>query len=149
MALADRQTVRFRGGSVTATSQVDVIPLSGLFQRAGRREARKIGREIVREAKALAPVKTGRLRASIHMNDPRPVGRWRVEARVTAGAPYSKFVHEGTAAHVIRARNAQVLAFRWDKMGGRTVFFKSVQHPGTKANPFLATAARRVAARHR
>jgi hypothetical protein len=53
------------------------------------------------------------------------------------------YIIEGTRPHVIRARNAQALHFYWAKMG-QDVFFKSVQHPGTKPNDFPATAWRMV-----
>ncbi len=57
--------------------------------------------------------------------------------------------HEGTPPHIIRPRNASVLAFYWDKaanfarsrvLGAGYVFFKLVHHPGTPANPFLVRA---------
>ena len=52
-----------------------------------------------------------------------------------ATADYAKFVHDGTKPHVIRPKTeGGVLAFM---IGGRTVFAKKVNHPGTKANPFL------------
>lgn len=140
--------VRFRGGKVTATTDVHVLPLANWFQKRGRREAREISREIAREAKRLVPVRTGRLRDSIHTSPPRKLSMWTVEGRVTASAPYAKFVHEGTRPHIIRARNAQALRFYWPVMG-RVVFFKQVSHPGTGATPFLRAAANTVAARRR
>jgi len=45
---------------------------------------------------------------------------------------------EGTEAHVITAKNARALRF---ERGGRTVFRKSVQHPGTAPDPYLDQAA--------
>lgn len=140
--------IRFRGGKVTAHTDVHVIPLMNFFQRSGRRVATKIGKEIETEAKVLVPVRTGELRRSIHANRPRQVGRWRVEARVTASAPYARYVHEGTRPHIIRARNAKALHFYWPYLG-RDVFFKSVHHPGTGKTPFLKAAANTVAKRHR
>lgn len=44
----------------------------------------------------------------------------------------------GTVPHVIRARNAKALRFQ---MGGQTVFVRSVNHPGTKPDPYLDRAA--------
>lgn len=51
-------------------------------------------------------------------------------------AKYALPVHEGTRPHIIRARNARVLANR------RTgqFFGKTVRHPGTRAQPFLRKA---------
>ena len=50
---------------------------------------------------------------------------------------YSLFVHEGTPAHDIAARNAAVLAFEWH---GEMAFFARVHHPADKAVPFLRDA---------
>lgn len=56
---------------------------------------------------------------------------------------YSLFVHEGTEPHLISAKPGGVLAF---SMHGETVFATSVNHPGTKARPFLRDALVQVAA---
>ncbi|MEU0272273.1 hypothetical protein [Streptomyces sp. NPDC006307] len=58
---------------------------------------------------------------------------------VTCDHPAVRFVLDGTRRHVIRPRRAKALAF---DMGGRRVFAKRVNHPGTKANNFLAEALR-------
>jgi hypothetical protein len=49
-------------------------------------------------------------------------------------APYGKFVNDGTAAHVITAVNVKALHFY---IGGREIFAKSVNHPGTKPTHFM------------
>lgn len=59
--------------------------------------------------------------------------------REQATAPHAKFVHDGTGPHEIRARNARALRFYWPK-AGRVVYFKRVQHPGYKGNPYLRDA---------
>lgn len=48
--------------------------------------------------------------------------------------PAAGFVMNGTPEHDIPAKAGGVLRFKWK---GRTVYFKKVHHPGTKANPFL------------
>ncbi|MFF3096828.1 hypothetical protein [Streptomyces cyaneofuscatus] len=53
--------------------------------------------------------------------------------------PATRFVLDGTRPHVIRPRRASVLRF---ELGGRTVFAKRVNHPGTRANNFLLRALR-------
>lgn len=86
-------------------------------------------------AAVLAPVRTGKLRASR-----RKVVRARrnsVTGTVTFGVKYAIWVHEGTKAHVIRRRHAQAL--RWEEHG-LVYFRKAVRHPGTKGRPFLRTA---------
>lgn len=56
--------------------------------------------------------------------------------KLTVESSYGVFVHEGTAPHTIRPSNKKALAnTRMGKMFG-----KKVEHPGTKANPFLARA---------
>jgi hypothetical protein len=137
--------IRFRSGKATAHADIHQIPLFNLFQRSARRQAAHTARQIRDEAQRIVPVRTGELKRSIHTNPPRQTGHWRIEARVTASAPHARYVHEGTRPHIIRARYAQALHFRID---GRDIFTKSVHHPGTKPNPFLATAAHRIAARH-
>lgn len=61
----------------------------------------------------------------------------RLVGIIRVGAAYAVYVHEGTRPHVIVATRAKVL------MNRRTgqVFGKRVNHPGTRANPFLQRAA--------
>lgn len=47
---------------------------------------------------------------------------------------YAAPVHEGSRPHKIVPRKAKALKFN---VGGRTIFAKSVWHPGTTANPFI------------
>jgi hypothetical protein len=104
-----------------------------------------IGRgEIVRQAgKAKANRDTGCLQDSIVKRiEEGPEGiKVRIVADTTPCSPsrtsYALFVHEGTEAHQIVAKNAQALSFEWH---GQRVFFASVNHPGYKGNPFLRDA---------
>jgi len=57
--------------------------------------------------------------------------------RVYNQVPHAIYVHQGTKAHVIRPKGGGVLAFM---VGGKMVFTKRVNHPGTKANPFYERA---------
>jgi hypothetical protein len=92
-------------------------------------------------AKGLAPVRTGRLKASIHPDSVRRSGPWSISTGVSADAPYAAPVHEGARPHVIRPRNARALRF---EINGRVVFARRVNHPGQRAQPFLTNAAHRV-----
>jgi hypothetical protein len=56
---------------------------------------------------------------------------------VGSDSPVAGYIERGTRPHTIRARNARVLAF---ETSGGTVFARSVNHPGTKANPVLGNA---------
>jgi hypothetical protein len=119
-------------------------------------ELRRVGPMVVNRAKILAPVDTGRLRASI--GPPQYSRTWtlRPQVTVTAGVDYAKMVHDGTAAHWIRPRAARqgkpkrgggrkptYLRF---EVGGSVVYAREVWHPGTRARPFLDRAVREVTA---
>lgn len=97
---------------------------------------------VVNRAKVLAPVDTGRLRASIRVESRRSLG-FRTIYTVGSDVEYAAMVNDGTRPHVIRPRRAQVLRFQ---VGGRVVFARVVNHPGTRARPFLDRALREVAA---
>lgn len=103
----------------------------------------RLERRIVNNASQRAPVDTGNLRRMIQA-DPIVQTGFKVTGSVTSRANYSAFVHNGTAPHIIRARNAKALRFTID---GRTVFARYVNHPGTRARPFLLNAALEEASR--
>jgi len=91
--------------------------------------------QILAEMESRVPVDSGRLRTSL---------RIKVEAdRVTIGpddsiADYGGYVEFGTKPHVIRPKTpGGVLVF---KMNGTLVYAKKVNHPGTKAQPFVRPA---------
>jgi hypothetical protein len=91
-------------------------------------------------ARVQAPKRTGCLAASIVKRPTVINGEFAmaIVADTTPCSPtrtnYALFVHEGTRPHVITARSARALSFEWQ---GKRVFFKTVHHPGTKANRFL------------
>lgn len=62
-----------------------------------------------------------------------------VAVLVVAEAPHATFHHDGTDPHPIRPVRARALRFVGSR--GQVVFAQHVQHPGTKANPFLVDAA--------
>ncbi len=88
---------------------------------------------ILRELQVRAPVRTGLLQ----------FGFWRfftvigqqVFARIISTAPYTMIVERGSRPHAIVAKNAKAL--RFTTKDGKTVFAKSVQHPGTKGKFFI------------
>lgn len=67
------------------------------------------------------------------------LGRVGIPAANTA--PYGRILHDGgqTRAHVIEAKEGRMLAFM---AGGRMIFRRSVNHPGSKfpPRPYLASA---------
>ena len=88
------------------------------------------------EEKRLAPVKTGNLRRTIRPGQATSQG---FENVATAG--YAAPVEFGSAAHVIRPRSRKVLRF---KVGGREVFARKVNHPGSRAQPFMGPGLEKV-----
>lgn len=98
-------------------------------------------RRILNRATVLCPVDHGNLRAHHKFRVERmPPG---ARGEVYNDADYAEAVHNGSGAHTIRPRRKKALRFT---MGGRTVFAKSVVHPGTRARPWLARAGQEVAA---
>jgi len=110
------------------------------------------GNRVVNEAKRLAPVNTGALRASITMQNVTIAGNPGV--RIGSALPYAIYVHEGTGIYgrgsPIRPRRATIL--RWPAInnsgsgnrryrGGATagyIFAKEVA--GSPGRPFLRDA---------
>ena len=122
--------------------RLDRARLQRTMTNASRRELKEASRQVVNRAKVLAPVRTGRLRASIRAEEPR-IFSLRGSVKVGSDLEYAGFVNDGTRPHIIRPVRARALRF---KVGGKTVFAKLVHHPGTRARPFLDRALREVAA---
>src|SRR5687768_15335342 len=124
-----------------ARLRLDRAALNRTFSATSRREGDAAARQVVARAKVLAPVDTGRLRASIRVERRSFFGlrqRWTVGSDVD----YAPMVNDGTRPHIIRPRRAKALRF---KVGGKVVYAKVVHHPGTRARPFLDRALRDVA----
>jgi hypothetical protein len=112
---------------------------------------RTIALSAVREQKLMTlPFrKTGNLGRSIHIGAVTPT-----RAETIASADYATFVETGTRPHTIRPRNRKAL--RWaasagdarlsgtPRSGGRVRFAKRVQHPGTRAQPFMVPGAKKA-----
>ena len=85
---------------------------------------------IERNAKSSASVKTGHLKRSIStkMGD--------MEATIhTSNLKYAPMVEFGTRPHIIRAKNKKALYWK-----GASHPVKQVNHPGSKAKPYLIPA---------
>lgn len=121
-----------------ARVRLDRADLRRVIRGASLRELTRTGQRVVNRAKILAPVDTGRLRASIRGEARRT---WTLRPQYTVGSDvdYAAMVHDGTRPHEIRPRQAQVLRFR---VGSRWVYARVVHHPGTRARPFLDRALR-------
>ena len=89
-------------------------------------------------AKAKVGVKTGRLKASIHM---RHLGNFTGQYLwIGSERDHALIHHEGSRAHLIRPTPPnKVLAFT---KGSRLIMTSQVRHPGTKPNPYLSSQLR-------
>lgn len=124
--------------AMTVTVLSNRLPkIAATMQNRVSQAVRKSAFDIQARAQAMAPVDTGNLKGSISTE----IAGDGLSAEVTANADYAAHVEYGTAPHVIRPRNASMLAF---KVGGVTVFAKEVNHPGTAAQPFMTPAAEEV-----
>jgi len=90
------------------------------------------GRKIMVRAKAQVGVKSGALRANIHMRHVR-IKRGQY-IKIIASLRYARMHHDGTRPHVILPRKRQVLRFM---SKGQIINTHMVLHPGTKPNRFL------------
>ncbi|GAH65426.1 unnamed protein product [marine sediment metagenome] len=119
------------------------VQIKGLkeLQVAFRKSPMLVGKEIQkaiatavmiihRNAKMETPTKSGTLRRGIKSR----IAPFR--GMIESTVAYGVYVHEGTSAHLIRAVNKRALYWK-----GARHPVKSVQHPGTKANPFMKRGA--------
>ena len=97
----------------------------------GRYLAKK-GRIIQAAARAQVGVRTGALRASIHMRHLRDSRGQFI--KVGSSLNYALLHHEGSKPHIIVPDRATILKFA---TRGRVVYAHAVMHPGTKANRYL------------
>lgn len=123
-------------------TRLDRAALSRTIRGASRNELDAAARRVLNRARVLAPVDTGRLRASIRIESRRTL-TLRTIYTIGSDVFYAPYVNDGTRPHKIRPKTKKALKFR---VGGKTVFAAVVNHPGTKANPFLDRALREVAA---
>lgn len=99
----------------------------------------KRGRMIERAAKRQVGVRTGALRASIHMRHLRDSrGQYIM---VGSDLSYALLHHQGSRPHTIAATKGQMLKFT---SRGNLVFAHVVQHPGSKANRYLTDNLRLI-----
>ena len=98
--------------------------LGGLFLKLARKQAPKKTGDFA-NALEIKTFKRGLLDFGFRLVEPQPLGKW---------------IRLGTKRHPITPkRPGYPLAFYWPKMG-RMWFTYAVDHPGTKANPYLARA---------
>ena len=109
---------------------VDLGKLSSKTEDNVKKVLKNSAFNIEKNAKSSVNVKTGHLRRSIStkMGD--------MEATIhTSNLKYAPMVEFGTRPHIIRAKNKKALYWK-----GATHPVKQVNHPGSKAKPYLIPA---------
>jgi len=84
------------------------------------------------------PVDKGRLKNSINLKPSIP---GYANYILSDAVEYGPDVEFGTAPHIIRPSTMKALRF---KAGGKTIFAKKINHPGTRAQPFFRPALDQV-----
>lgn len=92
--------------------------------------------EIANDIRKRAPVDTGELKESIHV-EPQGDG----EYLIIVGADHAVYQEYGTGPHIIRPTDSEALHFTWPGGGPEgedvEVFAAKVEHPGHDAQPFV------------
>jgi len=102
------------------------------------------GQDVQDRARVQVGKRTGRLEQSIVKRFGHIDGD--LEVLIGSDLDYARLHHDGTREHEIFAKNGRGLSFYWPK-AGRFVVFRSVHHPGTRPNPYLADPLREVMGR--
>jgi hypothetical protein len=94
---------------------------------------------VLTAARAYTPVRTGTLLATLRRETGTgPLGPYRdVVAGREGITPYVGYLAFGTEPHIIRPSRRRALRF---VTGGRTIFARQVNHPGTRPNTWLQRA---------
>ena len=133
----------YTGGGATVVMDPAPVIYSKVFRIGGGpdRFTRRNAEKVARTARAIAPVRKGRLKAGIRASQNRDEhGRFSFGYAVESKAYYSRFVHEGTGPSIrVSSPNPMVFAGT-NAYAGEVIFTHTVRHPGTPKNPFLEKA---------
>lgn len=103
------------------------------------RHMRRIAQEILAGAKVMVGVRTGALKRSLTI---RQGVRGRVQyVSVGSNLPHALMHHEGTRPHSISAHEGRIMRFN---VGGRVVYARRVNHPGTRPRKYLTVPMERT-----
>lgn len=107
---------------------------------------RKVEEQTLRGARRTVRVKSGAVRNSIQVS--RKVTATRYVVTISATHRRALLEHDGAKRHDIDQRpGGPVLRFFWDRVG-HVVFFRHVDHPGTKGSQFLTKPLLRAGLRN-
>lgn len=131
----------------TITGQKQLAARLNAIGKAPALILREVGIRAVADAKKAVPRKTGNLGRTIRLG-PRSATSVEIRAGGTENVGYAAAVEFGTRPHVILPKRAKALAWGGARtLGGRlragsqaTHFARRVNHPGTRAQPYLIPA---------
>lgn len=131
----------------TITGQKQLAARLNAIGKAPKEMLREVGLTAVADAKRIVPRRTGNLGRTIRIGS-MTASHVEVKAGGQQNVGYAAAVEFGSKPHVIRPKRAKVLAWGGPRtLGGRlrsggrpTHFARFVDHPGTKAQPFLIPA---------
>ena len=106
--------------------------MSRKMEKEVKNSVKKHTFEMETRAKKKAAYKSGHLKRSIHSD----FYNRGLSGEVSTNLFYAPMIEYGTPPHKIKAKGG-ALKF---KIGGNTIFAKSVNHPGTRARPFMFPA---------
>jgi hypothetical protein len=120
----------------TAAMHAALDKLSRELQFTARESAKTAADSAIASAKETirrtTTRRTGQLEDLWVPTEAGPFGMW-----VRSYAKHASFIDKGTPPHRIEASRKKVLAFQF---AGGLMFRRAVNHPGTKARPFVALA---------
>lgn len=128
------------GGATVVMDPPPVVYVKVFHSGSGPdRHLRKKAEAVAVTARAIAPVRTGRLKSSIKADQNRnELGRFAFGFKVYAPVYYGYYVHEGTGPSPRWPVRRRVMKFMGRE--GKHVYRDFVMHPGTPAQPFLQNA---------
>lgn len=134
------------GGGVTVIMDPSPIVYAKVFHSGSGpdRHLRRKAQDVAILASEKAPIKSGRLKGSIRVEQNRnELGRFAFGYRVYTRVPYAGYVHEGTGPSIRYGANTPNMKMKFsgtNQYMGDYVFPRVVFHPGTPAQPFLQNA---------
>ena len=105
------------------------------------RSVNRLALETSFRQRVLANKRTGKMAASLHVI--KKVLAKGIAFDAGSDVHYTMFMEQGTRPHKIHAKGGGYLVFFWPKVG-HMVYFKSVNHPGTKPYHFLINGLERA-----
>lgn len=120
-------------GLVNITQQNRLAPMDNQIREATTRSIRDLINAALSHLQRITPSRTGALKTSYRKRF------FQLAGRITTDKDYIKHVELGTKPHEILPRFASALRF---EIGGRTIFAKRVQHPGTRPQRIVRRTVR-------